>query len=182
MISFQGTLCASIWVPLAATYKVQWGRVKKQLNCSTLALMHAVFPYAIFVQLLISPWVDPPGLLQFQWTYSAFFWVSISGVAAFLVNFSGFLVMGNIGGLAHVLLGQMKTSIICIGAYYIFSARYSMMQLFSAFGAILSIIGYTHFTLRDSNTIEKVDSNVSCSLDHDTSETGENDPLFIKAS
>jgi len=91
--------------------------------------------------------------------------------------------MGNIGGLAHVLLGQMKTSTICLGAYYIFSARYSLMQIFSAFGAIVSIIGYTHFTIRDSpSTIEKVDSNVSCSIDHDTSETGENDPLFIKTS
>ena len=40
--------------------------------------------------------VDPPGLLlEFEWTKEAFFWDwFLVGVATFLVNFSGFLVMG----------------------------------------------------------------------------------------
>lgn len=91
-----GTLCALIWVPFAAMYKVQWGRVKKMYNTSTLALMRAVLPYAICVQAAISPMVDPPGILNFVWTIEAMFWIGLSGVFAFLVNFSGFLVMGNI--------------------------------------------------------------------------------------
>jgi solute carrier family 35 protein E3 len=94
--SHYGTLCALIWVPLAALYKVQWGRVRNMYNCSTLALMRAVLPYAICVQAAISPLVDPPGILDFEWTNEALFWIGLSGFVAFLVNFSGFLVMGNI--------------------------------------------------------------------------------------
>lgn len=94
--STYGTVCASLWVPFAAAYKVQWGRVRRKYNCSTLALMRATLPFAICVQAAISPLVDPPGLLEFQWTREAFFWIGLSGVSAFLVNFSGFLVMGNI--------------------------------------------------------------------------------------
>lgn len=141
-----GTICAAMWVPLAAGYKVQWGRVQKQYNCSTPALMHAVLPYAIVVQTMISPLVDPRGLLQFQWTPEAAFWIVLSGVAAFLVNLSGFLVMGHAGALTHVLLGQLKTSVICLGAYYVFDAHYTALQLFGAAGAIASIVAYTHST------------------------------------
>lgn len=141
-----GTICATIWVPLAAGYKVQWGRVQKQYSCSTPALMHAVLPYAIVVQTMISPIVDPPGLLQFQWTPEAVFWLVLSGIAAFLVNLSGFLVMGHAGALTHVLLGQLKTSVICLGAYYMFDAHYTALQLCGAAGAIASIVAYTHAT------------------------------------
>jgi solute carrier family 35 protein E3 len=94
--SAYGTLCASLWVPFAAAYKVQWGRVRRMYQCSTLALMRAVLPYAICVQAAISPLVDPPGLLEFQWTREALLWIGLSGIAALFVNFSGFLVMGNI--------------------------------------------------------------------------------------
>mmetsp|Transcript_34584 Transcript_34584/g.83523 ORF Transcript_34584/g.83523 Transcript_34584/m.83523 type:complete len:272 (-) Transcript_34584:49-864(-) len=149
--SMTGTVAALIWVPLAATYKVQWGRVLKQYNCSTLALMHAVLPFALVVQVCISPLVDPPGVLSFQWTPESIFWIGLSGVAAFLVNFSGFLVMGNIGALAHVLLGQMKTAIIMVGAYFIFQSHYSVVQLVGAMGAVAAIVAYTYVTVQEKN-------------------------------
>ena len=37
--SLQGTIAASMWVPFATGYKVQWGRVQKRLGCDTLTLM-----------------------------------------------------------------------------------------------------------------------------------------------
>eukprot|EP00553_Chaetoceros_curvisetus_P013410 CAMPEP_0204639788 /NCGR_PEP_ID=MMETSP0717-20131115/44402_1 /ASSEMBLY_ACC=CAM_ASM_000666 /TAXON_ID=230516 /ORGANISM="Chaetoceros curvisetus" /LENGTH=324 /DNA_ID=CAMNT_0051659999 /DNA_START=175 /DNA_END=1149 /DNA_ORIENTATION=+ len=156
--SLYGTVCASLWVPFAATYKVQWGRVKRLYNCSTLALMRAVLPYAILVQAAISPLVDPPGFLQYEWTKDSAFWIGISGIAAFLVNFSGFLVMGNISGLAHVLLGQLKTAIIMIGAAMIFGSRYNFNQLLGAGGAVFSIICYTHFSInqKEVSTLKSV--------------------------
>lgn len=151
--SAYGTICASIWVPLAAAYKVQWGRVKKLYSCSTLQLMHAVLPYALLVQIMISPLVDPPGVFSFKWTSEAMFWIGLSGIAAFLVNFSGFLVMGNIGALAHVLLGQLKTAVIMIGSSFLFNSRYSGLQIAGALGAVGSIVAYTHITVaeRDPN-------------------------------
>jgi solute carrier family 35 protein E3 len=149
-----GTICASIWVPLAAGYKVQWGRVLRQYQCSTPALMYSVLPYAIVVQSISGLLVDPPGLLEFEWTKEAIFWIGLSGVAAFLVNLSGFLVMGGVGALAHVLLGQLKTSVICIGAYYIFQASFSFYQLVGAVGAILGIVGYTYVTTQEKEKVQ----------------------------
>ncbi len=158
--SVYGTICASIWVPLAAAYKVQWGRVKKMYSCSTLQLMYAVLPYALTVQIIITPLVDPPGVSKFVWTKEAIFWIGLSGVAAFLVNFSGFLVMGNIGALAHVLLGQLKTAVIMIGSLFLFNSKYSALQVLGAIGAVLSIVVYTHVTVAEKAHHAKVsDSN-----------------------
>ena len=98
-------------------------------NCSTLALMSVVLPFAICVQAVMSPLVDPPGILEFQWSPDALLWIGLSGVFAFLVNFSGFLVMGNISALAHVLLGQLKTAIIMIGATFLFGSKCKFLML-----------------------------------------------------
>ena len=55
--------------------------------------MYSVSPYHFVIQSISGLRLDPPGLLlEFEWTKEAIFW--IIGVAAFLVNFSGFLVMG----------------------------------------------------------------------------------------
>ena len=149
--SLKGATVASMWVPLAAGYKVQWGRTQRQKKCSTMALMHATLPYATMIQFLLNPLMDPPGLLSFSWSMEAVFWLSMSGLAAFFVNLSGFLVLGHISGLAHVLLGQFKTSIICLSAFYLFDSKYSKEQIINAVGAITSIIIYTHVTINDKD-------------------------------
>jgi solute carrier family 35 protein E3 len=156
-----GTVFATLWIPLAATYKVQWGRVRRLLQCSTLALMHAVLPYAIVVQFMISPLVDPPGVSEYVWTPQAILLIGFSGVAAFMVNYSGFLVMGNIGALAHVLLGQLKTAVIMVGAYVVFHTHYSSLQIVGAFGAVLSIIAYTYVTVKEQSK-KVVKSDIEC--------------------
>lgn len=147
--SARGTAYALLWVPLAALYKVQWGRVRRKCDCSTLALMRAVLPYAMCVQAALSPLVDPPGVLGFAWTREAVLWLGLSGACAFLVNFSGFLVMGNVGALAHVLLGQLKTAIIMVGAAVVFGSTYSPTQMLGAGGAVLAIVFYSHITIQE---------------------------------
>eukprot|EP00543_Licmophora_paradoxa_P000574 CAMPEP_0202448524 /NCGR_PEP_ID=MMETSP1360-20130828/7343_1 /ASSEMBLY_ACC=CAM_ASM_000848 /TAXON_ID=515479 /ORGANISM="Licmophora paradoxa, Strain CCMP2313" /LENGTH=274 /DNA_ID=CAMNT_0049066149 /DNA_START=216 /DNA_END=1040 /DNA_ORIENTATION=+ len=173
--SLRGTICATIWVPLAALYKVHWGRVRNfYQNCSTLALMYVVLPYAILVQALISPLVDPPGLLQYRWTTEATLLIFCSGLAAFLVNFSGFLVMGNIGALAHVLLGQLKTSVIMVGAYFLFGSRYSAMQIAGASGAVAAIVAYTHVTVAEKSKLKGAETAPSLGKSSDV-ELGDHD-------
>eukprot|EP00540_Astrosyne_radiata_P019543 CAMPEP_0116844174 /NCGR_PEP_ID=MMETSP0418-20121206/12518_1 /TAXON_ID=1158023 /ORGANISM="Astrosyne radiata, Strain 13vi08-1A" /LENGTH=164 /DNA_ID=CAMNT_0004475051 /DNA_START=182 /DNA_END=676 /DNA_ORIENTATION=+ len=123
-----------------------------------MAMMHATLPYAMIVQAAISPIVDPPGLWEFRWTSPAMILIGLSGIAAFLVNFSGFLVMGNIGALAHVLLGQFKTAVIMLGGYILFQSRMSPMQLLGALLAVLAIVAYTHVTVQEKS---KSSSNVT---------------------
>jgi len=141
----RGTIFATVWVPLACIYKVQWGRLIKIHNCSTLSLMHLVLPYAMVIQTAIIPLVDPPGILNYNWTVDAYIWIGLSSVCAFFVNYSGFLVMARLGAIPHVLLGQFKTCIIMVGSTLIFGSTFSIWQIFSSVGAIMSIIAYSFF-------------------------------------
>lgn len=102
---------------------------------------------SIAVQLALCPLIDPPGVLSYAWSTSAIFWISLSGLAAFFVNLSGFIVMGNLGAIAHVLLGQLKTCVIMLFAYFVFGTYYTTWQLLGALVAVAAILYYTHLTV-----------------------------------
>ena len=105
--------------------------------------------YAIVVQAFVGVLVDPPGLWAYTLTMNKAFWIASSGVSAFLVNLSGFMVIGNLGGLTHVLLGQGKTAAICLGAWLFLGSTYSATQLGGAAIAIGGISAYTHATITE---------------------------------
>mmetsp|Transcript_4632 Transcript_4632/g.18863 ORF Transcript_4632/g.18863 Transcript_4632/m.18863 type:complete len:165 (+) Transcript_4632:798-1292(+) len=143
----KGLLSIAAWIPLAAGYKVEFGRVRRLFgNCGTLTLMHHLFPYALAVQLLLVPLVDPPGLWTYRWTPTRVAAILASGVAAFLVNYSGFLVVGHpgLGALAHQLLGQFKAAGTVVIAAVVFAERYSVQELLAAAGAMLGIFAYSY--------------------------------------
>jgi len=108
--------------------------------------MYALFPYAIGVQFALTPFVDPPGVLQYAWTARSLALVLASGLGAFLVNYSGFLVVGHLGALAHVLLGQAKAAATLLAAAVIFAASYSPAEVLCAAGAMASICAYAALT------------------------------------
>jgi hypothetical protein len=147
--SVVGAMWATIWVPFAALYKIQWSRVRKMYGCSTLSLMDAVMPYAIIFQLFLAPIVDPPGIRDYHWTAEARMLVALSGLATFFVIFSGFLVIGNVNPLAHTLLSPMKTGCAMIFATLLYNVEYTTKQLFGAFGALITLAIYTHATITE---------------------------------
>mmetsp|Transcript_16789 Transcript_16789/g.50135 ORF Transcript_16789/g.50135 Transcript_16789/m.50135 type:complete len:311 (-) Transcript_16789:20-952(-) len=141
--SLAGLVAVAIWVPLAAAYKVHFGRLRRKLgNCSTLSLMLELFPLALVVQTVLSPLVDPPGVLDHPWTASSIAAVLLSGLGAFFVNLSGFLVVGHLGAIPHVLLGQAKSAATLLAAAVISGSRYTTRELVCATGAMGSIIAY----------------------------------------
>lgn len=117
---------------------------RKLGKCSTLALMHALFPYALVVQTALSPFVDPPGLFDYEWTTSAVFSVAASGLGAFLVNYSGFLVVGHLGAMNYVLLGQAKSATTLLVAALLFGTSYTARELVCASSAMASIVAYAY--------------------------------------
>jgi solute carrier family 35 protein E3 len=148
-ISTSGLAWATVWLPFAAIFKVQWARVKRRYNCSTVSLMNAVMPYACFLQLAIAPVVDPPGLFTYQWTLQTVLLLTMSAFGAFFVLYSSFLVLGHVGPLSHTLLGPLKTATTMMGSAVLFKTRYSATQLVTATGALLSLAAYTHVTVTE---------------------------------
>ena len=51
-------------------------------------------PVTIFFLLALMPWLDPPGVLSFQWTVRNSSAVMVSAVLGFLLQWSGALALG----------------------------------------------------------------------------------------
>ena len=75
--------------------------------------------------------------------------ITLSGVAAFFVNWSGFLVMGACSALTHTVLGQLKGCVIIIGGWLLFSQVYPPKALLGAAIAIGASVAYTHYNLAE---------------------------------
>lgn len=157
-INAPGFVAALCWVPVAATYKVLWSRVAKEEGWNTLQLMRRVLPLATLFMTAFVPAVDPPGITQFDYTPHAVFALSASGAAAFFVNLSGFLVLGACSALTHTVLGQLKSVVIILGGWLIFSQAYPLKALCGAALALVAIVWYTHANLQEQQRARHDDS------------------------
>ena len=81
--------------------------------------------------------------------------VALSGVAAFFVNWSGFLVMGACSALSHTILGQLKAVIIILGGWMLFAQAYPPKSIAGAALAFIAIVGYTHANLSEQRAIKE---------------------------
>lgn len=138
---------------------MQWGRVQKRLGCDTLVLMYLIYPFALLLQCVIVPFVDHPGVMKYFIQISLFDTcvLFVSGLAAFSVNYTGFLVLGGCSALTHVILGQGKSAATMLGAYLLFAEMFPAQQLIGAVLAMFSIALYTKFNLSEiSNSHSKM--------------------------
>ena len=162
-INAAGFAAALCWVPIAAFYKVLWSRVAKEEGWSTLQLMRRVLPLATLCMLPFVLVVDPPGLTRFDYTPRAVLALSASGVAAFFVNLSGFLVLGACSALTHTVLGQLKSVVIILGGWMIFGQAYPPKALCGAALALAAIVWYTQANLQEQQGA-RLDSTTGISL------------------
>lgn len=155
-INLRGFTAACMWVPAAAFYKVLWSRVSKEESWHVFALMRRVLPLSTAFLLCLVPIIDPPGAfgggngVGFKWTLERALMIALSGIAAFFVNWSGFLVMGACSALTHTVLGQVKAVCTIIGGWLIFQQVYPTKAIAGALVAITAMVLYTKYTLDQS--------------------------------
>ena len=140
-----GLTVASLWLPVAAVYKVLWSREQKEEGWGTLSLMMKVLPFSILFMLamMFLP-IDPPGILSYPFNSVSVGLLCLSGVGAFCVNFSGFLVLGACQPLTHVVLGQVKSASLILGAAF-FSTQVPSLK--ALIGACIAILGSTLYAM-----------------------------------
>jgi solute carrier family 35 protein E3 len=169
-LNWAGTLAAATWVPVAALYKVFWSHVTKEEKWDTLALMRRVLPLSTAILLVMTPLVDPPGLLAFEWSATRAGAVLLSGVAAFFVNWSGFLVMGACSALTHTVLGQLKACVIILFGWLLLAQVYPPKAICGAAAAIASVIAYTRANLAEQAASRRApdEAELTAHLVHET--------------
>ena len=90
------------------------------------------------------------GLFEYEWNYDRIVGMIASCSVSVLVNYSGFAVMGRVGALNHVVLGQLKS--VCIVAWGMFVLQDTSMTPDRLIGCLLgftAICGYTNRTMSE---------------------------------
>ncbi len=117
-------------------------------------LMYLIFPLSLLLQCALVPMVDTPGVMAYMQQISLFqaSMLLLSGVAAFAVNYTGFLVLNFCSALTHVILGQGKSAATMLGAVVLFSEVIPPQQLLGAALAMGCIAVYTKLNLEENKS------------------------------
>ncbi|KAE8098895.1 hypothetical protein FH972_016924 [Carpinus fangiana] len=145
-----GALVAIAWIIPSAINKILWSNLQQQGHWTALALMWKTTPTTVFFLLVLMPWLDPPGVLSFQWNLNSIAAVLISAALGFLLQWSGALALGATSATSHVVLGQFKTCMIMFGGYLFFDSDPGSTSICGAVAALCGMTVYTSQNLQKS--------------------------------
>lgn len=145
-----GALIALTWIIPSAANKILWSNLQQQDNWTALALMWKTTPITIFTLVAIMPWLDPPGLLAFNWNVFNVLAIIFSATLGFLLQWSGALALGATSATTHVVLGQFKTCVILLGGFLLFQSNPGMSSIGGAAVALGAMSVYTYLNLKET--------------------------------
>ncbi|OVA19747.1 Triose-phosphate transporter domain [Macleaya cordata] len=154
--NFFGACIALAWIIPSAVNKILWSNLQQKANWTALALMWKTTPITIFFLLALMPWLDPPGVLSFDWNFNNTSAIAISAALGFLLQWSGALALGATSATSHVVLGQFKTCVILLGGYLIFSSDPGVLSICGAVTALCGMSVYTSLNLQEAKETSKL--------------------------
>lgn len=145
-----GACIALAWIVPSAVNKILWSNLQQQQNWTALALMWKTTPITLFFLVVLMPWLDPPGVLTFDWNFSNTSAILLSAVLGFLLQWSGALALGATSATTHVVLGQFKTCVILLGGFLLFGSNPGTTSICGAITALGGMSIYTYLNLQSS--------------------------------
>ncbi|KAJ7955860.1 Nucleotide/sugar transporter family protein [Quillaja saponaria] len=146
-----GACVALAWIIPSAVNKILWSSLQQQENWTALALMWKTTPITLFFLVTLIPWLDPPGVLSFDWNFRNTLVILMSAFLGFLLQWSGALALGATSAISHVVLGQFKTCVLLLGNYYLFGSNSGTTSICGAFTAIAGMSVYTYLNLKQQS-------------------------------
>eukprot|EP00188_Purpureofilum_apyrenoidigerum_P006397 Plantae.Rhodophyta-Purpureofilum_apyrenoidigerum.ctg9904.p1 GENE.Plantae.Rhodophyta-Purpureofilum_apyrenoidigerum.ctg9904~~Plantae.Rhodophyta-Purpureofilum_apyrenoidigerum.ctg9904.p1 ORF type:complete len:391 (+),score=78.51 Plantae.Rhodophyta-Purpureofilum_apyrenoidigerum.ctg9904:95-1267(+) len=148
-----GTLYAIAGVIVTSFYQIWSGSLQKGLDCNALQLQFYTAPMSA---LFISPFLSildnynrsrPDSIFYYTFTPTNLMYIALTGVIAFLVNISIFLVIGKSSPLTYNILGHAKTSFIIMSDFMIFGRPRNLKNVAGVAIALCGVFWYTHLKL-----------------------------------
>ncbi|KAG0448766.1 hypothetical protein HPP92_027668 [Vanilla planifolia] len=134
-----GALISLAWIIPSAINKILWSNLQQHESWTALALMWKTTPMTLFFLVALMPWLDPPGVLSFNWNFANTFVIFLSAVLGFLLQWSGALALGATSAISHVVLGQFKTCVVLLGGFLLFNSNPGVLSIL---GAIIALGAY----------------------------------------
>ncbi|KAK6151436.1 hypothetical protein DH2020_014071 [Rehmannia glutinosa] len=144
---FFGACVALAWIVPSAVNKILWSNLQQQDNWTALALMWKTTPITLFFLVMLMPYLDPPGVLSFDWSLYNASTIGVSAVLGFLLQWSGALALGATSATTHVVLGQFKTCVILLGGFLLFGSNPGQTSILGAATALIGMSFYMYLNL-----------------------------------
>ncbi|KAI3446634.1 hypothetical protein Pfo_003299 [Paulownia fortunei] len=158
---FFGACIAVAWVVPSAVNKILWSNLQQQDNWTALALMWKTTPITLFFLVMLMPYLDPPGVLSFDWSLYNCATIGGSAVLGFLLQWSGALALGATSATTHAVLGQFKTCVILLGGFLLFGSNPGHTSILGAATALIGMSFYTYLNLHSRQQSVKISSRQS---------------------
>ncbi|MBA0806565.1 hypothetical protein Gohar_022437 [Gossypium harknessii] len=162
--SLFGACVAVAWIIPSAVNKILWSNMQQQENWTALSLMWKTTPITLLFLVSMIPFLDPPGVLAFHWSFNNTSAILVSAFLGFLLQWSGALALGATSAISHVVLGQFKTCVILLGSFYLFGSNPGTTSIIGAFIAIGGMSFFTYLNLRDKKQQPQPGLQVSSAL------------------
>ena len=151
-IKFIGLFWAGLFLPISAHYKIHWKAVQKSFGprYNALSLIHRVYPLCLPIMVPLSFFIDPPGIVSYQWNSSVILLIVVSGIVIFGICISSLYIIVAFSPLTHQVLGLFKVCIsLLLGVFVFGNDMPSGGQAFGLCLALVSVIVYTVITTAD---------------------------------
>ncbi|KAK8954482.1 hypothetical protein KSP39_PZI001678 [Platanthera zijinensis] len=142
-----GAFVALAWIIPSAINKILWSNLQQKENWTALALMWKTTPMTLFFLVILMPWLDPPGAFSFDWNLPNTFFIFLSAILGFMLQWSGALALGATSAISHVVLGQFKTCVILLGGFLLFDSNPGILSICGAITALGGMSAYTYLNL-----------------------------------
>jgi len=148
-VTMKGLTYATCAVVATALAQIFTSTYQKELDCNALQLLIHTAPIISFGMFCMIPFFDDIGNLQdVPITIPLFGHLLLSCLFAFGVNVSNYLVLGKTSPLTYQVLGHMKTILIFLLGFLVFSQKYNMKIIAGISIALIGVILYTELKRR----------------------------------
>ncbi len=146
--NFYGTLWGVIGVIVTSVYQIWVKTEQERLKCSSELLLFYQAPLSAVMLAIVAPFLeDVHEMWNISLTPDCVLGIISSGIFAFLVNLSIFLVISGSSPVSYNVLGHGKLCVILVSGYTLFGESFHAKNIAGVALAVVGIVWYTHLKL-----------------------------------
>ena len=150
-VNYVGTFWALLAVVANSFYTI-WGKTKQnELGVTPMQILTYQAPLSACMLLFLVPAMDPwDKVVAWAPTSHGIFYILLSCVFAFGVNFSFFLFVGQTSPLTMNVVGYLKTCLVFVGGYLFFDTKPTFQNVAGILVTMIGLAAYTRAKMMPS--------------------------------
>ncbi|KAK9694750.1 hypothetical protein K7432_013295 [Basidiobolus ranarum] len=149
-LNWVGTFFALAGVLVTSLYQIWIGTKQKSLGVNSWQLLYYQAPISSLMLLCVVPIIDDlPGLMNYSYNIQNVSAILFTGLLAFLVNLSIFMIIGKTSPITYNVVGHFKTCLILVLGFFIFNYPVDIINISGIIIALIGIFSYSKYTMKN---------------------------------